>query len=359
MTKGLHIDHYISELLFRYDCVVVPGLGGFVCNYAPARIHPTQHTFTPPSKQLVFNKNLQHNDGLLAHALASAGHCTYEEALELIAAFAETCHRELKSGHKVELKNIGTLWLDPEKNTQFEPDDAVNYLVESFGLSSFQTFPVKRETYTERRDVKTEDRIVPKEAETVPSRSRRVRRWVTSTIIILPLLSAGLWIPLRTDLLKGVNVAGFYPFGKKTPALYRTHTVPTLPDAKRYDTKTLQLTADSNGYALYDIGTPVTVQVYTAAPESTAVATSQPSTTAKTMTAQSGKYYVIAGAFAVPENAEHYRQQLIEKGFSPTLLQLKSRLQHVCYGEYDTRDAADAMLQKIKADNPGAWVLHQ
>jgi hypothetical protein len=36
----MKLDHYISQLLFRYDCVIVPNLGGFVTNYKPATINP-------------------------------------------------------------------------------------------------------------------------------------------------------------------------------------------------------------------------------------------------------------------------------------------------------------------------------
>ena len=56
------IDKHINELLYNHDCVIVPEFGGFVTNYASAKIHPVQHTFTPPSKNIVFNKNLKNND---------------------------------------------------------------------------------------------------------------------------------------------------------------------------------------------------------------------------------------------------------------------------------------------------------
>ncbi|MFN2430356.1 MAG: hypothetical protein ABR574_10085, partial [Cryomorphaceae bacterium] len=32
------LDQYINELLYDYDCVILPQLGGFVTNYKPAQI---------------------------------------------------------------------------------------------------------------------------------------------------------------------------------------------------------------------------------------------------------------------------------------------------------------------------------
>ena len=74
------VDKHISELLYQHDCVIVPEFGGFVANYCSAKIHPTQHTFTPPSKSIVFNSNLKNNDGLLANHIALAENTNYPEA---------------------------------------------------------------------------------------------------------------------------------------------------------------------------------------------------------------------------------------------------------------------------------------
>lgn len=46
----MQLDQYISELLFHHDCVIVPGLGGFVVNYKSAHISAVQNTFYPVKK---------------------------------------------------------------------------------------------------------------------------------------------------------------------------------------------------------------------------------------------------------------------------------------------------------------------
>ena len=50
----MKMETYISELLYRHDCVILPGLGGFITNYRSAQIHPVSHTLRPPSKSISF-----------------------------------------------------------------------------------------------------------------------------------------------------------------------------------------------------------------------------------------------------------------------------------------------------------------
>ncbi len=80
----MDISLHISSLLFEHECVVVPGLGGFVSNYSPARIHPVQHLFQPPSKTILFNPELKNNDGLLAKFIAENEKTSFYDALAII-----------------------------------------------------------------------------------------------------------------------------------------------------------------------------------------------------------------------------------------------------------------------------------
>ena len=59
------VGHYISELLFFHDCVILPNFGGLVGNPQSAKLNKTTGILSPPSKQILFNANLKTNDGLL------------------------------------------------------------------------------------------------------------------------------------------------------------------------------------------------------------------------------------------------------------------------------------------------------
>ena len=98
------IANYINDLLYRYDCVIVPDFGGFVANYASAKIQPIQHKLTPPSKQVSFNKNLKTNDGLLTSHIAQRKSIAYEEAKDLIEAFVSQSIEGLNKGDKIQIE---------------------------------------------------------------------------------------------------------------------------------------------------------------------------------------------------------------------------------------------------------------
>ena len=95
----MKIEQCISELLYRYDCVIVPGLGGFVANYKSATIQPIQNTFSPPSKSISFNKNLNNNDGLLANFIAQQEAFGFDDASKKI----ESSPNALKNHYAVRL----------------------------------------------------------------------------------------------------------------------------------------------------------------------------------------------------------------------------------------------------------------
>src|SRR5690606_1975823 len=136
--EKLKIDLYIADLLYQYDCVIVPELGGFVSNYAPARILPVQQKFCPPSKSISFNKNLQGNDGLLSNHISKKKLINYGQACDIIQSYVKDTKEGLNKGDKIVIEKVGTLYTDKDGNTRFSPDTSVNYLKESFGLESFR-----------------------------------------------------------------------------------------------------------------------------------------------------------------------------------------------------------------------------
>ena len=81
-------DH-IQYLLYRHNCVVLPGFGGIVLQYSPARIHPAQHIFQPPRKALAFNRSLTTNDGLLISHVANAEQLHYDDAENKVRRFVD------------------------------------------------------------------------------------------------------------------------------------------------------------------------------------------------------------------------------------------------------------------------------
>lgn len=132
------LANYISDLLYRHDCVIVPNFGGFITNRIGAKINNYTHTFYPPTKQVGFNNHLTHNDGLLVNYVAKAEKISFDSALTTINKEVLSWKEQLKS-NKVEISSVGNLSLNKENQIVFEPNTTINYLTESFGLSSFES----------------------------------------------------------------------------------------------------------------------------------------------------------------------------------------------------------------------------
>jgi hypothetical protein len=140
----MDISPYISSLLLEHDCVIVPGLGGFVCNYRSSDIHPIRHTISPPSKAISFNKNLKQNDGLLIQHIAENSGIASSAATAMVSDWVNTATGLLKNKEQVVISKVGVLAADIEANIQFFPNEEVNYLKSSFGLRTITVPPVMR-----------------------------------------------------------------------------------------------------------------------------------------------------------------------------------------------------------------------
>lgn len=134
-TSILHTTERIAELLYEHDCLIVPGLGAFVSSRRPAVIDKKRGLLFPPCKEIVFNKSLCHNDGVLVGYVAEAYGVSIDEANGMVVSFVEEVKRQLKARGSVALEGVGVLRMFGTE-VSFVADSDVNYLVESYGLSA-------------------------------------------------------------------------------------------------------------------------------------------------------------------------------------------------------------------------------
>ena len=122
----MKMDQYISQLLYRYQCVTVPGFGAFLTEIQSAQLHQDSHSFYPPKKLISFNAYLKNNDGLLANHIAQAEKMSYEVAVTIIENQVAIWKSKLNDFGAITIKNIGDLSLNAERNLVFVPSDQVN-----------------------------------------------------------------------------------------------------------------------------------------------------------------------------------------------------------------------------------------
>ena len=122
------IANCINALLYRHDCVIIPGFGAILTHKISAKIHQTTNTFYPPKKVLAFNEQLNQNDGLLANHIAKCEDCSYSEAIEQIKLFTLQISSSIKEHGSYSIKHIGVFSLNIEGRLVFKPNYLNNFL---------------------------------------------------------------------------------------------------------------------------------------------------------------------------------------------------------------------------------------
>jgi hypothetical protein len=141
----MQIEKHISDLLYRYQCVTVPGFGAFLTETVSAHVTGSASSFFPPKKVVSFNANVKNNDGLLANHVALQEKMSYELAVLKINDVVTEWAYLLHNRNRLSLKNIGEISVNNEMNWVFEPANTINYLTDAFGLTSFVTPEITRE----------------------------------------------------------------------------------------------------------------------------------------------------------------------------------------------------------------------
>ena len=298
----MQLATYINDLLYRYECVIIPGFGALLTQYYSAEIDTDSQMFYPPKKTLSFNRQLQTNDGLLANYVASVEKCSYETSLQKIRNFAKKLSFQLSEKETVLLKNIGEFYLNEENLIQFIPSSKQNFNAASFGLGSFILPKINRETHKKVAPV------------FIASKRPLTRPYLKYAVIALV----------------AISVTGF-------------------GGMKLYEEKVQEYNFAEKQKA--------NVLVENQIQEATFVIKNPLPILNLTFTKQAGKYHIVAGAFRVKENAAKKIQQLQEQGFSAINLGLnKYGLHMVAYSSYESRLEATQNLRKIKKhQNTGAW----
>lgn len=139
----MNLANHIDDLLYRYNCVIIPNFGGFVTNKISAKVDEGSSLFYPPAKQVTFNSHLKVNDGLLVNYIATSESISFEDATNSVTASVAKWRNEIQT-KPIKIGTVGVLTLNEKGQIIFEPNTKVNYLTASFGLSSVASASIKR-----------------------------------------------------------------------------------------------------------------------------------------------------------------------------------------------------------------------
>lgn len=134
----INLERHIEILLLKNDCVIVPGLGGFITSHIPARYDERDNLFLPPLRTLGFNPKLNINDSLLVQSYAEAYDLSYPDAYTQIESEVNELKQHIDNEGRYELSDIGTLYINNNGNMEFKPCEAGILTPDLYSLSSFE-----------------------------------------------------------------------------------------------------------------------------------------------------------------------------------------------------------------------------
>lgn len=311
----MNIEPYIAQLLYRYQCVTVPGFGAFLTEIQSAQLIESSNSFFPPKKMISFNAYLKNNDGLLANHIAQAEKTSYEYAISAIQYEVFNWKKALQENGVFSIKTVGNFSLNADKNLIFTPFDQTNYLTNSFGLSAFVSPMVKREVFEQKIEALEENIEEEDVIALIPERRNASKYLKYTAIFVLGL---------------GVSGSIGYPLYQEQIA---SETILVEKSVQKQVQNKIQ-------EATFFIKSPIPAVTLSVKEEKMS-------------------YHIMAGAFREEKNAQKAFRELSNLGYKARRIpQNKYGLFPVLYGSYATFAEAEKAKQEIKKnDNPDAWIL--
>lgn len=300
----MEVFKQIKQLLYRYECVILPGFGAFITRNHSAVIQ-ADGTLMPPGKTVFFNRQLQTNDGLLAHHLAHSEGMTYELALEKIRIFSARLLENLDQNSIIDCAPLGHFEVKEHGILRFEATEQMNLAIKSFGLTSVLTHPINR------ADSNTP--VIP--INSANTRLQNIWKYAAVGLIALSLGGYG--------------------------ATYR------------YNQSVMAYNESLEAQA--QVFVQEQIQQATFSPNI------DPAIISITVEAPKAPYHIVAGAFRIEENAIRKVALLKKQGYPARVIgQNKYGLHQVVFASYSDRPEALNALSKIRAtENKEAWLLVQ
>lgn len=307
---------HIEFLLHDHNCVIIPGFGGFVINSSPAR-RDGMATFHPPVSELVFNRYLTHNDGLLAQSFMKSDSIPFEAAMQKIEHAVQEMLRELREGKKIELGALGQFEMNSDKQFVYKPTAYVQPLF--FGLKTASLKPL----------VQMQPSTVKTHGEQKSPRLRTIGITAAAAAVLL-LLMFLLPVGDRTIVHQSAQIISETDLFGSRPHLNKSNAATAEP-------------------VVTEESTDVTMEEATVAEPEILVSNDQ-----------MPRYYIIVGVYEVKEVAEKMMEKLMDGGFTERGWMKRPGRIDVYAASFADREEAEGTLKKIHLDYPAyreAWIL--
>ena len=359
----------LPGMFWDHDCVMLPGLGGFVCNPRSAWYDEAQQQIVPPSRDVLFNPRLTTNDGLVANELMAKHGVAYPEAIRAVETLVDTVMAQLNEGQTAELPGLGRLYQEDDAHLRFVADAEFERVLGSFGHASIALSPLEALTAPAAMSTTEEPKRKPKvvalpqrEETSVPWRTQLAR---AAAAMAIPVTLGGAWLlshPTGSETMLGSN-----PLWNSAPvvATYApsSHTALEVGEAVEPSEGLAEFVERTGweGLLEFDLeagvpragGLRVMVSVTQPVPEPVDVVDVVEDTPA-----QQVNFLIVGGAFSVESNALNLAASLEREGFESSLhFQSHNQLTVVSLGGYVTEgEAREALADARDRGHEKAWL---
>lgn len=327
------LSKHIIQLLERNECVILPGLGGFITTHVAAHYDEEKGMFMPPFRTLAFQTGLTTNDGLLAQSYMESGDLAYPDAVALVGRDISRIKEALSKDGYYDLEGIGRLSQDMAGNYYFSAAISENndFSPEFYGLQ-----PVNRAVLSARQPKKVAHVEVPVRPK--------------QTVEAYPFYSKkGISIHLSTSTINkiaGVVIMFLLVFLFATP-------FGTLKPVTSYSGFASSLLENVKPVAKVR---KATVTVVVPPKDSIKTSAAAPKTEPEE---EKGAYCIVLASGVTHANATIFIKELAKNDIKAAVLE-KGKMRRVVYSSFKSKEAAQAELSSLRTENDAfatAWVM--
>jgi len=355
MVKMRDISLYIKELVIEKECVIVPGLGGFIARDRSSVIENNGTKILPPGKVVSFNSVIKDNDGLLASYISKVEGISYKEAMSYIDMIVLDWREQLSRGEVVRLEMIGELHNGREGCIEFFPYNELNS-IESYGLMPVYVSPLRRRNqflFYGERDVNVNVKLVMRYAASVILFALVLFMFLTNEGISK--YSAYSWL---------MNIRGWYNnSGKEGNVVYKERVNDIYMDSS----VVVEEADIDEEFLLHSGMDDINSRGKLIGGHNENVVLSRNDNGEKMLGVRSNsvgveekksEYHLISGVFSDINNANNYIMELRDKGFTGYIIDTTdTKMYRVSIGSFEYSSDAISFMNSVKGKLGGVWIL--
>ena len=375
----IELTKHIEILLLENDCVIVPGLGGFIAHHQPARYEEDEGVFLPPTRTVGFNPQLTMNDGLLTQAYMQTYHTDFPDASRKIAQKVNELKEILYNEGVMEMPGIGSLYYTLYNTYEFHPQESGVLSPTLYGLDAYTMTPLSVLPVLE---VPMEQKKEKKEFHLNPQWLSNAVAVVIAAVLFFALsfpventyVDKGVYASLGTDCLfdaiRSHSMATSLPIqeveetqkqkaSSVVPVAVKVEKVAPVANTEVQVQTTKAPKQEISKEETVKKETPKVVEAPKAKEIPARAKVSEPKKETPKVVAKKKNYHIIVASLATSSDANRMLKKYQQQGYSEAVVKENNGRFRISLCSYADKSVAYQKLNELKKADAfkGAWVL--